>query len=69
MYTDFTFKCSKCGNESFRSSHQVNSLNDIHGAICSRCFKPVVIHDITEHKIRRIQLIIQRKIFNDLTVN
>ncbi|SFC37153.1 Uncharacterised protein [Pragia fontium] len=69
MYPDFTFQCSKCGNDSFRSSHQINALNDIHGAICSRCYNPVALRDITEHKIRRIQLIIQRKILGSMTVS
>ncbi|SQI41688.1 Uncharacterised protein [Leminorella richardii] len=62
MYPDFTFQCSKCGHDAFRSEHPVKSLDDIHGAICSRCCKPVALKDITAHKIRRIQLIIQRKV-------
>ncbi|WP_420864726.1 ECs_2282 family putative zinc-binding protein [Leminorella grimontii] len=62
MCPDFTFQCSKCGCDSFRSNHPVKTLDDIHGAICSRCYKTVALRDITEHKIRRMQLIIQRKI-------
>ncbi|WP_425482136.1 ECs_2282 family putative zinc-binding protein [Budvicia diplopodorum] len=65
MPPQFKFYCSKCGSESFRATHEVNSLNDIQGAICSRCYKPVEIGDITEQKIRRIQLIIERKITSD----
>ena len=62
MCPDFKFQCSRCGNTSFRSDQRVESFDDIYGSICSECYKPVGIHDITEHKIRRIQLIIQRKV-------
>jgi hypothetical protein len=67
MFPDFTFHCSKCENTSFRSSHPINSLNDIHGAICSRCYKPVTTRDITEHKIKHIKLILNEKILNSLS--
>lgn len=56
------FQCSRCGNTSFRSNQKVESFDEIYGSICSKCYKPVELHDITEHKIRRIQLIIQRKL-------
>lgn len=68
MPAKFRFYCSRCGSESFRADHQVNTLNDIRGAICSNCYKPVAIRDITEQKIRRIQLIIERKIISDTSL-
>lgn len=68
MSPKFTFYCSKCGSESFRADHQVTTLNDIQGAICSCCYKPVAISDITEQKIRHIQLIIERKITSNTSL-
>lgn len=68
MLTKFKFYCSKCGSESFRANHQVQTLNDIRGAICSCCYKPVAISDITEQKIRRIQLIIERKFISNTSL-
>jgi len=46
------FACKNCGSETFKSTSEPKSLEDLYGAICANCGTAVSEDDIKSHALK-----------------